>query len=317
MSGARRTVGQEVRGRRHRGCLLIFALAAIPLQGCTSPDLLPVDPEGLPAAALAYLQPERISTFFLDEGVIYRSIRSGSQPWDLHLIEVDATRCDLGYRVVRAEEEEGRASVAEMARRSEPGVIAAVNGDFFTPEDLPLGVEVTDGKIRNRTSRPVFAWKPGELPWVGAVQWEEGILRLGGWATSTAPDPTVQVVAGFPALLRGGAVVGDLELATRPEFAGERHPRTAIGFDVSENRLWLVVLEGRREGVSEGMTLPELVDLFHALGAGEAINFDGGGSSTMVIRGASVSRASDPVGARPVVNALVLRQDSSYCSTTP
>jgi exopolysaccharide biosynthesis protein len=282
--------------------------------GCAPPDLLPVQSEGLPERSLAYLRPDRVITFQIEEGVVYRSVRSGEEPWNLHLIEVDASRCDLGFRVVRAEGDEGRASVLEMARRSEPGVIAAVNGDFFTPEDLPLGVEVADGKLRNRTSRPVFAWKPGEVPWVGAVEWEEGTLRLGSWSTTTEPESGVQVVAGFPALLAGGSVVGDLEMGERPDFAGERDPRTAIGFDSKRQRLWIAVVEGRREGVSEGMTLPELVELFRSLGVADAINFDGGGSSVMVIRGASVSRPSDPFGARPVVNALVLRQDSAYCS---
>jgi hypothetical protein len=295
-------------------CLLLAFYGVALIEGCTPPDLPPVDVEGLPQGAVDYLRPERISAFTLEDGVVYRSIRSGVEPWVLHLIEVDAAKCNLGYRVVRAGDGERRASVIEMARRSEPGVIAAVNGDFFTPEDLPLGVEVSEGKLRNRTSRPVFAWKPGELPWVGPVTWAEGTLRLGSWSTTAEPDPGVQVVAGFPALLAGGAVVGDLQLAERPDFSAERHPRTAIGFDSDRGRLWLAVIEGRREGVSEGMTLPELVNLFQSLGAGDALNFDGGGSSAMVIRGASVSRSSDPVGARPVVNALVLRQDSTYCT---
>jgi len=306
---------QESRiGTRRWSLLPLWISLALIGAGCSPPDLLPVPTEGVPEAAVTYLSPDRISVFRLEDGVIYRSIRSGRLPWQLHLIEVDATRCDLGFRVVRAGEEEGRAAVIEMARRSEPGVIAAVNGDFFTPEDLPLGVEVSEGRLRNRTSRPVFAWKPGELPWVGPVRWEESTLHLGGWSTSPHPDPGVQIVAGFPALLEGGATVGDLEMADRPDFAGERHPRTAVGFDATRARLWFAVVEGRREGVSEGMTLPELAGLFGALGVGEAINLDGGGSSVMVIRGAQVSRSSDPVGTRPVVNALVLRQDSTYCS---
>jgi len=312
-----RGVERAGNGQGRRGFLRFVLGFLVVAPGCAPPDLLPIQPDGLPERSVAYLHPDRITTFQIEEGVVYRSIRSGEEPWYLHLIEVDALRCDLGFRVVRAGEEEGRASVLAMARRSEPGVIAAINGDFFTPEDLPLGVEVSEGELRNRTSRPVFAWKPGELPWVGPVSWKEGTLQLGSWSTTTKPDPGVQVVAGFPALLEGGTIVGDLELVDRPEFAAERHPRTAIGFDSERSRLWFAVVEGRREGVSEGMTLPELASLFQSLGAGEAINLDGGGSSIMVIRGATVSRPSDPVGTRPVVNALVLRQDSAYCSGRP
>lgn len=302
-----------VRLCRNTGPGLVL-LPALLLGACQPPDHPPSSSGGLPSEALAYLDPQRVSSFQLEEGVVYRTVRSRSQPWNVHLIEVDADRCELGFRVVRADSSEGRIEVSEMARRSEPGVIAAINGDFFTPEDLPLGVEVSQGGMRGRTSRPVFAWKPGELPWVGPVEWGTDSLRLGSWAVS-ADNPALgaQVVAGFPSLLEGGRLVGDLEMAERPGFAAERHPRTAVGFDAVGRRLWFVVLEGRREGFSEGMSLPELAGLFRALRAFDAINLDGGGSSVMVVRGEAVSRPSDAAGQRAVVNGLILRKDEAYC----
>ena len=302
-----------VRGRVH---WLIPVIVATLLGGCEPPDLPPAMASGLPSAAVAYLAPDRVSTFHLEEGVIYRAIRSGDHPWNVHILEVDLSRCELGFRVVRADDGEGRIPVSEMARRSEPGVIAAVNGDFFTPEDLPLGMELSGGVLRGRASRAVFAWKPGSSPWMGPVDSDEGVIRLGEWTLSRdAPDPAVEVIAGFPALLEGGVPVGDLELGGRPGFAAQREPRTAIGLDSNGSRLWIVVVDGRREGVSEGMTLPELVELFSALGVEEAINLDGGGSSVRVVRQSVVNRPSGFWGQRPVVNALVLRKDPDYCST--
>jgi hypothetical protein len=292
---------------------LAVALVAF-ATGCEPPDRPPAFAPGLPETAVAYLVPDRVSTFRLEEGVTYRSVRSGKFPWTVHLLEVDVTRCDLGFRVVRAEEGEGRLPVTEMARRSEPGAIAAVNGDFFTPEDRPLGVEVSGGVLRGTRSRSVFAWRPGEIPWVGPVAWEDDGIRFGDWSLSRAdPEPEVQVVAGFPPLLRNGLPVGDLELAERPDFAAARDPRTAVGLDAEHDVLWIVVVDGRREGGSEGMTLPELVALFRSLGVGDAINLDGGGSSVMVVRGGVVNRPSVLWGERPVVNALVLRRDAAYC----
>jgi len=285
------------------------------LVGCGVPDHPPPRVGSLPSAAVAYLAPDQVATFRLEEGVTYRGIRSRTHPWTVHLIEIDVTRCHLGFRVVRAEEGEGRLLVSEMARRVEPGVVAAINGDFFTPEDRPLGIELSEGELRNRTSRPVFAWRPGELPWVGRVESRDGLLAIGPWWISTEqPDRDLQVVAGFPALLVGGAPVGDLQMGDRPDFAAQRHPRTAVGFDPSRDRLWWVVVEGRRDGVSEGMTLLELVGLLRSLGVRDAINLDGGGSSVMVVRREAVSRPSDPIGGeRAVVNALVLRSDPRYC----
>jgi exopolysaccharide biosynthesis protein len=63
------------------------------------------------------------------------------------------------------------------------------------------------------------------------------------------------------------------------------------------------------------MSLPDLVGLMEALGATEALNLDGGGSSVMVIRGQVVSRPSDMEGERPVANALAVRKDPAFCAS--
>ena len=94
------------------------------------------------------------------------------------------------------------------------------------------------------------------------------------------------------------AWVGDLGVADRPAFADRRHPRTAVGIDRKGSRLWILVVDGRQEAYSGGMTLPELADLLLALGAAEAINLDGGGSSVMVVAGRRISRPSDAEGER-------------------
>ncbi len=64
-----------------------------------------------------------------------------------------------------------------------------------------------------------------------------------------------------------------------------RHPRTAAGVDAAGATLWLVVIDGRQPGWSVGATLPELADVLIAAGADDAVNLDGGGSSSFVYRG--------------------------------
>lgn len=263
------------------------------------------------------LDPDRTRTFQLDPGAIYREVRSGPHPWLVHLLEVDLSRCEMGFRVEAARNETARLPVTQLARRAEPGVLAAVNGDFFTPEDRPLGVEASGGELRGRSTRPVFAWRPGHLPWIGPVAWSGDTLQLGEWMIEPTgrPDGRTEVVAGYPALLQDGAWVGDLLQGERPGFASQREPRTAVGVDPDGDRLWLVVVDGRRSGTAEGMTLPELARLLQALGVKDALNLDGGGSSVMVVRGQVVNRPSDLQGERSVVNALVVRRDPGYCST--
>jgi exopolysaccharide biosynthesis protein len=282
--------------------------------GCEPLDRPPALTRGLPPALVEYVVPDRVSTFRLGEGVIYRAVRSSVEPWSLHLLEVDPTRCEVGFKVATPGPDEPRAPVSELARREGGQVVAAVNGDFFTEESRPIGLEASGGEIRGRSSRPVFAWKPGNLPSVGPVQWDGDSLAVGEWVLSVRePDGVTEILSGFPPLLSDGKWVDDLQQVDRPAFASARHPRTALGWDPERRRVWIAVVEGRREGSAEGMTLPELAELFRALGVTEALNLDGGGSSVMVVRGRRVSRPSDPAGERPVVNALLVRVDAAYC----
>lgn len=291
----------------------MLACVGVALLACEPPDSPPALSPGLPAAAEDLLQPDRTRTFRIETGVTYREVRSAAYPWVVHLLEIDLTRCELGFRVEGSWADSARVVVSELARRAEPGALAAVNGDFYTPEDRPIGVEASGGAVRGRGSGPVFAWRPGGPPWIGPVEWEADSLRVGDWTVPVdEPDGHTEIVGGFPALLEEGAWVGDLLQTERPAFAAERHPRTAVAHDADRRRLWWVVADGRERG-SEGMTLPELARLLQALGAASALNLDGGGSSVMVIRGEPVSRPSQLQGERPVANALVLRRDPSYC----
>jgi exopolysaccharide biosynthesis protein len=74
----------------------------------------------------------------------------------------------------------------------------------------------------------------------------------------------------------------------------EMHPRTAIGIDRDTGEVLMLLIDGR-QSFSRGYTMVELAELMQDLGADEALNLDGGGSSTMVARG--------PSGGMGVVNS--------------
>jgi hypothetical protein len=115
----------------------------------------------------------------------------------------------------------------------------------------------------------------------------------------------VDVVNGAGLLRRAGADVRDWapeHLASG--FLG-RHPRTMFGVDAA-GRAWLVTVDGRQPDVSVGMTLVELQRLARRIGLTDAINLDGGGSTTMVVAGTIVNRPSDPTGARTVSDVLLV-----------
>ena len=72
----------------------------------------------------------------------------------------------------------------------------------------------------------------------------------------------------------------------------ERHPRTAIGFNADSTRLYFVVVDGRHM-TSVGVTLKEMKGIFDALGAVNAVNLDGGGSSCILVNDEVLNHPSD------------------------
>jgi hypothetical protein len=119
--------------------------------------------------------------------------------------------------------------------------------------------------------------------------------------------PTV-LVGGWPRILRDGvdvAIDAPTVEGTISRNAETRHPRSAIGFSRDSSTLFLLVVDGRTQK-SVGMTLVELAALMRRVGAWQAMNFDGGGSSTMIVGGAVINTPSDSAGERAVGNALLL-----------
>ena len=86
--------------------------------------------------------------------------------------------------------------------------------------------------------------------------------------------------------------------------ADARHPRTLIGVD-RRGFIWLAAIDGRRPD-SIGMRFSDLQRLADRLELTDALNLDGGGSTTMVVRGQVVNRPSDPAGPRAVADAILV-----------
>ncbi|HEV7844788.1 MAG TPA: phosphodiester glycosidase family protein [Thermoleophilaceae bacterium] len=133
----------------------------------------------------------------------------------------------------------------------------------------------------------------------------------GGVPGPLAAGPEL-VVGGGPLLVRAGrvAVTAAAEGFAPPQapaffraFVAGRQPRT-LGGVRADGTLLLVTVDGRRPGWSVGMTLAEAARYMRSLGARDALNLDGGGSTTMTVRGELVNRPSDPTGERPVSDGI-------------
>jgi hypothetical protein len=134
-------------------------------------------------------------------------------------------------------------------------------------------------------------------------------LRL---TLALAPFHPMEAVGGFPELVRDSAVAPGIDAAGQPSFRG-RNPRTAVGITRDGRRIFLVAVDGRQPPYSDGMTLRELATLMLSLGASEALNLDGGGSTTLVYADPDSSgalrvanRPSDRGGERTVGNVLAI-----------
>ncbi len=114
------------------------------------------------------------------------------------------------------------------------------------------------------------------------------------------------IVGGAGLLIRDGQDVEDWSIERfNLGFAENRHPRTMIGTS-ADNMIWLVTVDGRQPEQSVGMSLVELRALARRLGLVNALNLDGGGSTTMWVQGQVLNRPSDPTGPRKVSDALLV-----------
>ena len=196
----------------------------------------------------------------------------------------------------------------------------------FTPEfhrttlTGPDGAEITVS--RGRVTAVIDGEGSREIPHDGLVISAGGKAR--DWAlanlnrgvrveiqTETVATPAIGfkpdfIIGGGPQLLASGRFVAETEAANYSEsLMRARHPRTAVGRR-EDGRLVLLTVDGRQPQKSMGMTIEELANLMLEFGCREAMNLDGGGSTTMVVNNKVVNNPSDQAGERAVSDALLV-----------
>ncbi|MBM3414890.1 MAG: phosphodiester glycosidase family protein [Bacteroidetes bacterium] len=129
-----------------------------------------------------------------------------------------------------------------------------------------------------------------------------GVSKIEKWKMQTA-------VGGGPVLLQNGEIkiTNNEELKFAGKAIDDKHPRTAMGY-TSDNKLIILVIEGRNPGKAEGATLTQEAQILKDLGSWEALNLDGGGSSCMLVNGKETIKVSDAGGQRPVPAVFIIRK---------
>ena len=127
-------------------------------------------------------------------------------------------------------------------------------------------------------------------------------LNFTEWKMRTA-------IGGGPVLLQNGEIkITNIE---ELKFAGnainDKHPRTAMGY-TKDNKLIILVVQGRFPGIAEGATLTQEAQILKDVGCWEALNLDGGGSSCMLVNGKETIKPSDITGQRPVPAVFIIQK---------
>ena len=216
--------------------------------------------------------------------------RTTGTPWDYHVVLVDLGRPEL--RMIATRPGDRRTVTSDFARRH--GAQLAVNANFYGGSSC--GMAMGDG------ARWDDSYEGGCNESVGFGRAENRATYFRSQPVGDPPEGWIsEVVSGKPRVVQDGQVVRNYDCGFH---ICARHPRTVVGLTEDRRTAILLVVDGRT-GRSIGMNGEELGSVMREFGAWQAVNLDGGGSTTLWIEGEGgvVNRPSDG-GERTVMNHL-------------
>ena len=192
----------------------------------------------------------------------------------MFVLEVDLKEAHLTMKASSPNEEGNLKTKQQMTLqalaydKSGSRVLAAVNGDFFAKDGTPQGIYYRNGTCLKGTMTDnvctFFAITKNKKAIIGSYD-----------EYDSYKENIQEAVGGRVRLMTNGNVL--------PQTVTALEPRTAIGV-TDDNVVYILVADGRNFWYSNGMRYAEMGAVMKALGAKNAINLDGGGSSTFIIR---------------------------------
>ena len=197
-------------------------------------------------------------------------------PQSISLIEIDP---GAGLKVGVTVSDKMR-EASRMA--SEQGAIAALNGSYFV---MKRGNSVcflkVDRQVVDTTTLGEFARRV-----TGAVSIRKGKMKIISWNRQIEKQYKGKkgiVLASGPLMLKDGRYC-DWSLCEK-DFIRTKHPRSAVAL-TKDGKILFITVDGRFPKYARGVSIPELAHLIRILGGKDAINLDGGGSTTLWLSGA-------------------------------
>lgn len=193
--------------------------------------------------------------------------------------------------------------------------VAAINGSYFNMKTFEPATFVKDeGRVLcDRTDDD-----PKRCNGMFRIQDKKGriidILTVDSLSTPGAAKGWREAIVSGPVLMEDGVAVDYPDDGSKyfRNFYARRHPRTLMGY-TADGWVYFIVVDGRFPGKGEGMSIDELEVLCESLGLYEAINLDGGGSSTLWTSDQGVrnhpydNKQFDHEGERTVPNILIVK----------
>jgi hypothetical protein len=223
----------------------------------------------------------------------------------LHALRLDLQEPSLRLALSPIEEKGLPIDAMPSARAA----LAAVNASFFDRSFKVRGLSVSNDV---RWPEPMA---PQDSPLLACDRSQSCKLQLA--PPYALPEDTHTAVAGTPWLVRDGQARTPKDDARCAAFCANTHPRTALGLDASGRQLFILLAEGRRAQVP-GLSLAETAEKLQALGAHQALNLDGGGSSALLIRGeVKMQRPANEPQQRRIANALLIHWNGGDARRQP
>lgn len=173
---------------------------------------------------------------------------------------------------------EGEAADSTSALCMRNGAVAGLNGSYFNVQELTHTTYMKDDGMEVGETLPSETFRTNGVFLSGADGYEMDAADT--LAVLPEGEAKWEAMASGPILIdEGEAIVYEEGIKGWKKFYNRRHPRSMVGKD-AEGYLWLVAVDGRfDEGI--GMTIAEMTELSRMLGLTDALNLDGGGSTTL------------------------------------
>lgn len=196
----------------------------------------------------------------------------------VHIVKVDL-QCP-GIQLIGTPKDQRNITTSNFAYANKTTV--AINGSFFDENNQPLGLSVTQGrpwpKSQDKKAYSFLACTADRQCHIEAfnrttvyqTQWQ---TVISGWQSLN--NGQYQCAPGSPRICHSNA--------------RNPHPRTALGLSPNQRYLYVLVVEGRQDDF-KGYTLNQVARVFKQLGVKQAINLDGGGSSTLVLKNRRINQ---------------------------